>query len=143
MAGVEVADGAQIFVVAAGKRRARADAALRRHDRAVEFQAEFGHGVGFIDVIGREQLRRPGAESLLGGGNNGAVFLQASCHIEQAKQHPVGRDPHEIMEIASLALAVIGGGQLGGVQLRNLRLDRFLRRRSGRFLVIERGSASG
>ena len=116
----------EVFVVAAGKRGTGADAALRRHNGAVEFEAEFGHGVGFVDVLGREQLRRTGAEGLLGGGDNGTVFFQASCHVEQAKEHTVGSDPHEIVEVASLAFAVIGGGQLGGVEFWNLGLYRLL-----------------
>ena len=54
MAGVEIADGAQIFVVAGGEGRAGADATLGRHDSAVEFQAELGHSVGLIHVVGSE-----------------------------------------------------------------------------------------
>ena len=54
VAGVEVADGAQILVVAAGERGTGADASLRRHNGPVEFEAEFGHGIGFVDILGRE-----------------------------------------------------------------------------------------
>ena len=136
VAGVEVTDGAQVFVVAAGKRGTGADASFRRHDRPVELEAEFSHGIGFIYVFGCEKLRRPGAESLLGGGDNRAVFFQPSRHVEQAKDHAVGRDPHEIIEVAPLALTVISGGQLGGVELGNLRLHRLLRGHR-RFLVVE------
>jgi hypothetical protein len=67
MAGVEIADGAQIFVVAGSKCWARTNTALCRNDGAVEFEAEFGHSVGLIHVLGGEELGRQGAESVLRG----------------------------------------------------------------------------
>ena len=48
VAGVEVADGSQVFVVAAGKGGAGTDAAFGRHDCPVKFETEFSHGIGFV-----------------------------------------------------------------------------------------------
>ena len=122
VAGIEVADGAEIFVITTGKRGTGANAALRRHDGPVEFEAEFGHGVGFVDIFGREQFRRAGTKGMLGGGNYCAVVFDSSRHIEQAEDHTAGSYPHEIVEIASLAFAVVGGGQFGGTEIWNLSL---------------------
>ena len=105
------------------------------NDGAVEFEAKFGHGVGFIHVLSRKQLRRTASKRLLSGGNDGAVIFQQSRHVEQAENDAVGRNSHEIMQVTTLAFTVISGGHLGGAKLRNRGLDRLLR--GHRFSMIE------
>ena len=55
VAGIEVADDAQVFVVAARECGAGMHALRRIQNRAIELQAKLHHGIGFVDVIGRKQ----------------------------------------------------------------------------------------
>src|SRR4029077_9366152 len=126
MARVEIADGAQVFVVAGGKCRARTDTALCRNDSAVEFEAELGHGVGLVHVFGAEEFGRQGAKSVLRRRNHRAVFLQAPCHVQQAKQNSGRTYPDEIVKVSAPALTKVGCGQLGIVKLRDFGLYRLL-----------------
>ena len=50
VSGINVADSAQIFAVAAEKGRTDADSASAAPDGRVQFHAELHHGIGFVDV---------------------------------------------------------------------------------------------
>ena len=76
VAGVEVADGAQVLVVAAGKGGTRADASLSGDNLPVELEAKFGHGISLIDIFGGEKLGPFG-----GGGDRDADRARAAAHV--------------------------------------------------------------
>ena len=50
VAGIGVAEGAELFVIAGDESRAGMDAAGGFDEAAIDAQTEFGHGVGFVDV---------------------------------------------------------------------------------------------
>src|SRR5579863_2492991 len=85
MSGVGVAEGAEALVVAADKGWAGTHTAGHVHDAAVEPQAEFGHGLGFVDIQLAEQIASQLAKDFLRGGENGLVVLAASGDVEQPK----------------------------------------------------------
>ena len=57
-------------------------------------------------------------------------------YIQQAKYHPAWANPHEIVMVASLSLAIVGSGQLRLAEFRNRRLYRFWQG-PGRLFVLE------
>ena len=73
---------------------------------------------------------------MLGGGNYRPVFFDPPRNVEQTKYHPARTYSHEIIVVAALSLAVIGGSQLSSAKFRNRCLYR-LRQRMRRPFVLE------
>jgi hypothetical protein len=73
---------------------------------------------------------------MLGGGNDGAVFLDPPSDIQQSEQDAAWTHPHEIIVVAPLPLAVVGSSQLGVTEFRNRGLYR-LWQGLGRLFVVE------
>ena len=65
---------------------------------------------------------------MLSGGNDGAVLLNSPGYIQQSEQDAAWTNPHEIIVIAPLPLAVIGSSQLGVAEFRNRGLYRLWQR---------------
>src|SRR5580700_10590768 len=65
VAGIGVAECAELFVVAGDESRAGTDAAGDFKEAAIEAQTEFRHGLGFVDVRAGEKLGSAGAKDFL------------------------------------------------------------------------------
>ena len=87
---------------------------LRSFDEAaIDAEAEFGHGLGFVDVGAREKFGAQVAKDFLRGGEDAAIVLAASGDIEQAEQNALGADANGVVEISGNALADEDGGDVG------------------------------
>jgi hypothetical protein len=124
MAVVDVADSAQLFVVAASEGGATADASGGAHDLKIETAGEFDHGFGFVDLIVGKDLLASGAEAGLRGLDDGLAGLAFAGDVEQSEEKAVGADAAEVVEIASVA-GKIGDGQVGALERGAIGLDDF------------------
>src|SRR6266851_634326 len=123
VAGIAIAERAQLFVVTAKECGTGTDTISSLHDAAVEGEAKFGHGVGLIGFRWREETRAEAAKCLLCCGQNGLVILSPASHVEQAKQDPFGADAQRVVQVASYSLAVESSCNFGVLDLGELAWD--------------------
>src|SRR5215813_1271788 len=75
------------------------------HHGAVQLEPEFNHGIGFIDILRREYLRRKRTKYLLYGDHDRPILLQPACNIQQAEHHPMRTDAKKIVQVPTTPLA--------------------------------------
>ncbi len=68
VSSIGVAERTELLVVAGDKRRAGANAAGGLNDGAIDAKAEFGHGLGFVDVGAGKEFGPKLAKDFLCGG---------------------------------------------------------------------------
>lgn len=82
------------------------------HDRAIHLQRQVHHGIGFIDVIGREKFMAGTAKGSLSCGNYAGILAMASGNVQKSEKHQMRSHPQEIIEVAAAALSTIDGRNL-------------------------------
>ena len=87
VSGIGVAERSELLVVTGNEGRARVDAAAHINQSTIDPKAQFGHGVGFVDVTRRKQLLPDGAEDFLGSDQKVTVVLAAAGNIEEPDQN--------------------------------------------------------
>src|SRR4029453_6188427 len=87
VAGIEIADCAQLFVVTAGKGRAGVDTSGSVDYRAVQLQAEFGQSIGLIYFFWGQEFAADIAEYALSDGKEILILLAPSGDIQQSEQN--------------------------------------------------------
>ncbi len=117
VSGVGIAERAELLVIAGEKGGARPDAGGTFDDGAIDAKAKFRHGVRFVDVPAREQLRSEVAKDSLRGSEDVAVVLAASGDVEQSKQNALRAHADGIIEISGNALAHEDGGDVRPLNL--------------------------
>jgi len=110
---VGVTQSAEFLVVASDESRAGAHAAGGFEKTVIEAETEFGDGVGFVEVLAREEFLARISEDLLRGGENAASFIAPSGGVEQAEQNALRTDPNRVIEIPGDALANENGRDVG------------------------------
>src|SRR5215469_15804286 len=100
VSGVGVAQGAELLVIAGKESGAGVGATTDFEEASINVEAEFCHGIGLIDVSGGEEFSADGAEDLLRGAEDVAVFLAAPGDIEQADQDTFRAGPDRIVEVS-------------------------------------------
>jgi len=114
---IGVAEGAELFVIAADEGRAGVDALADVDQSAIEAEAEVGHGFGFVDIGAREGLCPNAAEDLLRGDEDAAVVLAASGDVEQADENALGAGADGVVKIAGNAFADKDGSDVSALDL--------------------------
>src|SRR6267143_1014256 len=104
VAGVEITNRAQFFVVAASERGAGVDATGGVDDRAVKLETELGQRVGLINLFWRQELAADLAEYPLGGGEQVLILLPTARYVEQAEENARAADPNGVVEVPRVAL---------------------------------------
>ncbi len=105
------------------------NAATDVNKTAIETQAEFGHGIGFVDICGREEFRAQSAEDFLRSHEEVAVVFATSGHVEQTNQDALGADSDGVVEISGDPFAYKHSSNVGAIDFREDRWDRFYWRR--------------
>jgi hypothetical protein len=80
------------------------------HYGAIQLQGQFHHGIGFVDIVGREEPMTICPKGLLDGGQNAPIFSATARHIQESEQDEVRRNADEIVEVTSDALSAIESG---------------------------------
>ena len=124
VAGIGVAHGAKVLIEAAEKSRTTAHASVKLQDGAIQFLAEFDHGVCLIDVGHSEELRRERSESVLGGDEDPSRILTAPGNIEEPEQHARRTDAQKLIKISRHALPVVDGSNLGMTESGDVSMER-------------------
>src|SRR5262249_55132745 len=96
----------------------------RFNDGAIQLEAEFHHGVGLVDVIGREQPAYHGAKHVLHCGNYRTVLLDTSGDVKESEKYTRGADAHELITVTADAMIVIARRKLSVLKLRNFGVNR-------------------
>ena len=113
VSGIGVAESTVFFVIAGNEGGTGVNAAADIDEAAVDVKAEFGHGVGLVDIERSEEFGPEGAKHILGGNQEAAVVFTASADIQQADEHAFGADADRIVEISADALANEQSGDVG------------------------------
>ncbi len=91
MTCIGVAESAEYFVVTTDERRAGMNSTRVVDEAPIDFEAEFGHGIGLVYVRPGEDLGADIAENLLGGGEDASVLF-ATSGDDQAGRTAHARD---------------------------------------------------
>jgi hypothetical protein len=105
MSGIGVAKRSELLVVTGNEGRARVDAAAHINQSTIYPKAQFGHGIGFVDVTRRKQLLPDGAEGFLGSDQEATVVLAAAGNVEQPDQNAFRADANGVVEISGDAIS--------------------------------------
>jgi hypothetical protein len=100
VSGIGVAERSELLVVTGNEGRARVDAAAHINQSTIDPKAQFGHGIGFVDVTRRKQLLPDSAEDFLGSDQEVTVVLAAAGNIEQPDQNAIRADANRVIEIS-------------------------------------------
>jgi hypothetical protein len=125
VSGVGVTQGPELFVITGNEGRAGVDAAAHINQPTIDSEAEFGHGIRFVDVRRRKQLQSDPAEDLLCSDQEVAIVPAPSGDIKQTDQNAFGTGANGVVEISSDALADEDGSDVGPGDLREDGWDRF------------------
>ena len=125
MTGVGVTESTEYFVVATNECRAGMNSGRVVDESSIELDAEFGHGIGLVNVGAGEELGADITENLLGGGEDASVLLATSGDIKQAEQYSLGANPYGVVEIPGDPVAYEDGRDVGAIDLGENCGDRF------------------
>jgi hypothetical protein len=123
VAGVEVADRSDRFVVAGGEGRAGMNGRFRAQNRTVQLNRNLSHSLCLINLLDCEKFGGQSAEYLLGRRNHAARLVNPSGDVQQTEHDAARTDTKKIMEVAALPLAVIQSGKIGSVDYGDVRLQ--------------------
>lgn len=124
VSGVGVAERAELLVVAGDESGTGVDAFAGVDKAAIDAKTELRHGIRFVEIRGREQLRSDVAKNMLRGCEDGTIVRAESGHVEQTKQNALGTDTQGVVEISGDALAHELSRDFCALDLRKYRRDR-------------------
>ena len=119
MAGIEVTDCSQAFVIAAGECRTRAGASGSLQYAGVQPQAEIRHGFGFIDAFSGKEFGRGAAKNILRRCHDSLILWGRASNVEEHEQDARWADADEVAKIAEHTRRTINSRQLTIQQLWN------------------------
>src|SRR5262245_34441262 len=125
VARVEIADGAQLFVITAGKGWAGVDAPCRVDDRAVQLEAELDESIRLIHFFRRQELLAGLAEYALSSGKEILILLAPPRYIQQSEQNARFVDSNGVVKVSRATLAGKDGCDLRVAQYGKRRRHRF------------------
>src|SRR5258707_10058490 len=116
VAGVEVAQNAEIFVVTTCERRAGVRAAGGVHNGSVQRETEFSHRIRLVGFFRGQQLGTRLAKDFLRDRKNALVLFATSRDIQQTEQNARRIYADRIVEISRAALTGKRGREFGILQ---------------------------
>lgn len=109
MAGVDVCQSAQLFVVASQKCRSAANASRGFHNDAIQFNQKCRQALGLVNIWVAQQLSTEWLHALLYRRGDVERFFTFSGHVQQEKKKPPRRRHKKVIVVAADAGCAIQG----------------------------------
>jgi hypothetical protein len=103
VAGIDVTERGDLFVVAADESRRKADTAGSRHDRLIYLQQQMRDGISVFDIWILIELRAALAKDILSGRRDMQSGLALAGDVHQDEQELGLGDMHDVKKIAAHA----------------------------------------
>jgi hypothetical protein len=125
MSGIGIAQRSELLVVTGNEGRTRVDATAHIDQPSVDPEAQFGHGIGFVDVRRRKKLESDSSEDFLGSDQEAAVVLASAGNVEQPDQNTFRADANGVVEVSRHTFSDEHGSDVGACDRGEDGWDRF------------------